>query len=593
MQEGFQPPPHTLKRIRFYASGCESQHPLFWPTALVPASQEPLVASQLSGANGEWTGSDDVDDKPKAKASGHVQGGKKANYINQGNAHRGGNGYGPPPGLPAPVHPDNKDNPPKQAVKAKKAPPPPEDSAEFAFHANGKTAGIKGALQVRVADRLLPADHVFRAGAAAGTYTGGKEHAEKTHAWNVRQLTSDLRNEENASTLRLEEGLAEVKEELNFARLRDQNYFRHLADTQDIQTEVARHEQLGPIRRERRQEAVQQVLNMGVAHRHNKLEESRTNRVIRFEQFIHDERNHVARKRGELRMELELALDPLVQDANDRLVKEQAAAYRRQLKDRIALANDEFKVGQAKEGGQLKDTSRLTPPINFITNPRTGRVGTTWDDYVLPKLNEGKLGDAKYMAAVDQNLVPGMLLVKRRKITFWDWVGNGLVGAWKSVVKHQVGPGRAVNFSIDPGNATRLYQDPNRFLGDLDLLKRDDRRICRSILSDYRFLGMESAYIHRILTNSEGFLYTGGFTHTQPVLVHPSLYQLVLTHAIGSSITKNMLASVARLFSDTWATYIDMTTYNDTINLACQHAAIFNFQRNTTLLKMDDVLGDY
>lgn len=671
----------------------------------VPRHHHP--ASQLNGANGEVTGTDDHDN---GKPSGHQQRPRRANLNNRGAKHRGGKAFGPPVGVVY-RHPDNRSNtseqvsdwetilssvhaessdgsgasvpssapsqpslrsnandpvwnpeaivrcpepeppipvppvdpddlseitrstkasrsssrrsrksrsssgrpptpppaprpppapnqppptspPPAAQQPAAKPPKKDKPQQEVRFHENGIGAAIVGSLAERVAtDAPLRTGQLAAAGAAAGEYAGRKLERElRVSVANIATLDRIHLAETNREVIRRDryaqqalaqrlraeqaDNLAQVAKHRAKA-LAEAAYARAIA--QKLQDDHAASE----VRL--REMAARQLEERAALHRQTRLltREDEQERCANLLQSAIDA----------ARAELDLVMDDEYRDLCDEKVRQEARRYRAQLPDLIEIAHAKHAIAEAEEGGKVKDRKLIKPMTIFSRNPRRDLEPDPKTRSLIPDVNLA-LVDHPNFRHVDVNLVPALLFVKHKRPSWWQWMLNGLAYGWKRTIQVTRPDGTLGHADVDPVNSRVLFDDNGAFHGTLSLLQSDDRRICRDILNDYRILGIGSSDLQALLTSGEGFIKENNFTHIQPVLVHPVLYQCVLVSATGVVVTKNQAASSVREFKDPWMEYIQQSVFHNTVNLALQHAQMYNFQRNRTLVKIDDILGD-
>lgn len=594
-QEAVQPSPQYV-HITSNPLSTKKRKCYFWnPPAKWWSGNVDAIPSDLSGSHGEWTMGDDLD------ANGHRQGPRRANLINRGARRRGGNGHGPPPG-PRPRHPDNRavhsdddtdvDALPPQRRGDVILDPKPPDMSEHQFHSNGIGAGLKGSLGARVAqESLLDRGRVALAGSKLGEYNASKYARELELAvGNVASLNAIHMSEVNrevlkrdllaqqslASSLRVEQAdLARLGAKARAKAAAEEVYHR----ATKIRLDLAH------------QESQERLSEIARRHREEKRDMHRLERELR------DEDRHVANQiklrdaLEDAHSDLSLLTDPELLALSDARVAAEGRRYRRQLPDLLDIAHAEHAIAAAKEGGQEKDRRAIKAPINFVRNPRWDEIDDPQIRCRLPWLNPEDF-DRPDFRSIDVDLVPGILFVRHKRPGMWAWLGCGLAYSWKKTVSVRRPDGTLGHANVAPTNAQVLFGDNGMYHGTLNLLKSDDRRICRDVLNDYRILGIQSGDLQAILNDGAGFIVEHKFTHAQPVLVHPTLYQAVHAAATGVSVTKNQAAGFIREFKDPWLRHIQTGLFNDTVNLALQHAQIYNSHRSRTLAKTTDVLGD-
>lgn len=584
------------------------------------------VVNPLKDISKKLVSSGPVDVKPIAR--GHQQGGRLDNFLNQGGKSRGGNKFGPPPGVKY-VHPDNKNNhpdPPKKVrkkknKKSKKSPPggssgsssPPSPSggggggplddgslltgdeaekpdlkflSQHQFHENEKTSAVSGSLRVRVADEHdLDSDLVRMAGAKAGAYNVGRVR-EEFNMMPTKRATFQL---ETVDMTARERSLARVRTD---EKLDEEAIVNYAKDERETRTIVNRDERMEPVvERQLRRD----VRRREVMHAKSMEEMSIKSRTVLQVQMAEENfirRHNLARKQGELQMHIELMLDPIIQALSDQKVAEETAQLQRQEADLIAAANIRYKIKQVEEGGIEKNKHAYKDPVRFVRNPRYVQGGDPIYNNAMPMLNDKRLDDPAYISCVDRRLVPGLLFRRHDKISFWNWIANGFLGSWKKTVSQVGYDSVRRNVNISPELGMEIFRDTNNFIGMKDLLKNEDRRMCVSILSNYRFFGFESDLVRELLNGDMGYVRKNGFTHVLPVMVHPTLYQEVYQKAIGCSMTFNQSSLLVREHVKIWEERIQMALFNDTVALACQHADIMNEQRRAAIGKETPVVPD-
>lgn len=579
-----------MKRIVFWVPP-----PSWWTqfAQCIPKSQRPDPEhSELNGSNGEWTNTDDIDrrrqnqlalDRPR----------RLANRMNEGCARRGGNQYGPPVGA-RPIHPDNHANLPGAARG--------EQSAVLQFHANGYGAGIAGDLAARVAsDSLVPTGGARRAARRYAEYTARKLEREKEIACESKptldlladhELERELRGSQLRNAARLDQRRAEhqLDQELRHADLqvggeaeiiRAENLERATTAAANIAIADA------PIRAEAATAAANAKLACDLTAR--RAIRNQELRLAREEQRV-AEQERLQMTIEQAQTDLAILQDPVIRELGDARVAAEAAAYRRRMRDLMSVAQAEYDLAQVKEGGRVRDRELFDAPPVFIRNERWNPA-FHGKQPIYPWINPDTREHPNF-PQIDVPLVMGALLTRHRKATWSQYLLGGMAWGWKKMVARRLPDGTLGHANIAPSNALVLFDDGGTYHGDLNLLKSDDRRICRTILNDYRILGLECGFLQAVLTGGEGFILENAFTSIQPVMVHPTLYKLVTQEATGVSITKNQASALVRKFRDPWLRYVQPALFHDTVNLACQHAEIYNHQRARTIAKPADVLGD-
>lgn len=571
------------------------------------------VASQLSGSHGEWTQSDDVDN---GNSRGHQQGPRRDNLNNRGAKRHGGGkggGRGFGPKGPKPVHPCNRvpvarcpdqESAPPVIVEPGEDPeglvpwvdPPPQgetpEPGAAQFHANGAGAAVAGSLVERVRqDRTIPLADVADAGRRLGEYAARKHQRELQVA------------DENAELL----DHASSREALREVLRRDLYHQQSLAhtltherakmDLDVVRAATRAAADVAYLDRTRRafdeEEHREQARSTAAEHRRRLAyrDMHRLKREMAEEDCDVAFEGRRAKLIQTLRAELAELTDPEAIRLHDAKIRAEVERYRRLLPALLEIAHAENALSEARESGKVKDKTLFDVPPDFVRNPRHELEADPVKRARMPWINPSTVGDQNFRH-VDVDLVPGVLFTRHKRPGWKDWVLGGLALGWKKTINVRRPDGTFGHRNVDPTNARVLFDDAGQYHGQLSLLASDDRRVCRDILNDYRVLGMQSGSLQAILSSGEGFIVEQKFTHAQPVLVHPTLYKQVTLAATGVSITKNQAAAFVREFKKPWLNYIQVSLFHDTINLACQHAQIYNFHRNRTIARTDDVLGD-
>jgi hypothetical protein len=532
----------------------------------------PVLSSSLNGSNGEWTGSDDL-------AARH---GQHNNLLNRGNARRGGNQYGPPLGA-RPVHPDNRRAPhnfqgptdPNAAYGNGEF--PDEEPGQWGRHSNGAFASVSGSFLARVVDDInVPIPAATSAGQRHGAYNSGVIGAEGASRQGERRLVTD----DMARETRV---LGDINRDLSDASLLSTGVAVNEADRVSYATLRARHNQ--------------EALYTRRVHHAQKLQEKQDEAIvdeaIRVRQL--EDANLMSALQAKLDLEisslvseLSIAVDPRVLAAQDAKIRADCDSLKRNaavLREANVLKHE---LAELLENGPVKAKFSLQAPTIFET-PRTyvgGRLNSPFNpDYV---------GKAAYMeAVVNVPLAAGIVFCRRKQTSWAQYLVGGLATMWKRTVTN-MDPKVFASWDkqwIAPTNHRDLYASRDGFLGTTSLLRSSDRRTYRSILADYKILGFQCQTLFNLMNAGEDFIRCNDFTHTLTKWVHPTLYQEIMCAMAGIKITVNSIDQICRDAAKNWCRFIPMTLMNDTIELACQHTAIFNHGRNQTAPKLKSGLG--
>jgi hypothetical protein len=522
-----------------------------------------LVPSSLNGSNGEWTGDDDL-------AARH---GQIVNLNNRGAARRGGNQYGPP-GL-RPVHPDNMNN--NNRARNGNDRHFSLEPGEWSRHQNGAFAGVKGSFLSRVVDdNLVPKPMACSAGERHGAYNAGVMFAESTGRQVERRLVTD----DMAREIRV---LGDLNRDLASLSAAD------VADSVDNADRVsganirARHELEKRHNRRVCHQATmiekQDIALIDEAIKLRQLEDSVSDAYLqaRFE-----------KEREDIKLVFRVACDPELLAAHDAKIVVDCESLKRNAKTLREINALKHDLADVLENGPQKSKFAPKIPITFETPVYYvgGRLASPY--------NPALMGDPRYVEAVhDVPLAAGIIFCRRQKTSTLQWIAGGLATMWKKTVSH-MDPKTFSSWDktwVAPTNHRDPYASSDGFLGTRTLLLASDRRAYRSILDDYRVLGFQCQTLFNLLNAGEDFIRDNGFTHTITKWVHPTLYQEIMKAMVGIKITVNSMDQICRDAGKNWIDMIPYTLFNDTIELACQHTAVFNHGRAQTTPRLKNGLG--
>lgn len=519
------------------------------------------------------------------KANPHM---RRNNLNNKGANRRGPNQFGPPLNQPPPVHPDNRQN-------QQGAPNAPEKKSDHRFHPDGYTAGVSENLRYRVEDEKdIPLPDAVSAGMRAGLYTAGVAIGENVPLADGARTARSI----NSATDKV------AADRITFQNDRVKRRQKQLDDHQHTLNDTREELRLLPLkdaiadRREARALARDQPRQHSLMTRriNEKAAMAEVDRLAAENKLISEgtlEHSNILLNKllASSYAELELALDPRLQELKDLQIAKEEADYKRNLPKLLKIEEAKYKLNAALEGGKAKDTSRLTKAIEFVMSPTEHRnrfiLKTHSPGTIFPRLNKELLDDRRYMDVVDTRLIPGILFVVQGKQTWKQYLGGGLLTHWKRTVKGFAISDDCAEGSerwVSPTYATNTYPDWQNFHGRTSVTTRADRRMHRSILQDYKFLGMEVQSFFNILNGTKNWITKGGYTHTRCTHVHPALYQQCMLAATGNRITGNYVNALKRDFKSEWLRYIDVTLFEDTILLAAQNVAILNDYAESTIM---------
>lgn len=472
------------------------------------------------------------------------------------------------------------------------------DPGALQFSDAGHTLAVAGRFSARVRDdATVPVDSAGQAGLRVGEYAARKHQRELRVRANENQDYLDVEDARAARRDLIRKDLAHQQalahtltlDARASQRTVEQSRARAAAEAAYLDASRAAYEETRDREAaERTAKAHEARLQHRDLHR-LKREMAQEDRDLEFE-------GRKMRLIEDLRLEVETMTDPLLRRLHTAKLAEEVRRYREDLPHLLEIAHAQNAVAQALEAGKVKDKGVFDDQPQFQPNPRALLVEGDEREARqrrarMPWLDPRNAGctNARH---IDVDLIPGVLFTRHKRPGWVAYMLGGLAYGWKKTVRIRRPDGTLGHANIDPINATVGFGDDGSYHGSLNLLKSDDRRVCRDVLNEYRILGMQSGCLQAILSSGEGFVVEQNFTHAEPVLVHPVLYKQVTLAATGVSITKNQAAAFVREFKKPWLGYIQVGLFHDTVNLAVQHAQIYNFHRNRTIAKTDDVLGD-
>jgi len=497
----------------------------------------------------------------------------------KGSTRRGGNGFGPPSGA-KPVHPDNREN----AGRKK-----PDEAGSLGFHDNLTGANIDGDFSERVRNDLsVVMPDATGAGARHGAYNSGRIAADSLARQNDRRLQADDVAYAQ-SRIRAAEVADSVAQNLMIAQKASSDIIARSAAAETADRDHAQHTRARKDRDDllKNQRLKDQDLN-------HKEDLAALNLVLAERALVNQTRPaflqaQLNAKISTLVTELQSSCSEEVMLAKDA----EAAARHRFLRDNMDLLRDtalrEHELNDLRENGKIKPTFSLKPLLTFV-DPEEWADGRPMSSY-----NPAKAADANYARCVMVELVPGILFYRRGRTSWASYLAGGLATCWKRTISVYQ-PNTFTNWTttwVAPTAHRIPYRDRHNFIGSTSLLHGTDRRVYRSILDDYRFLGFRCQMLFDLMNNSEDFIRANGFTHSRAKWVHPTLYQEIMSKMVGVKMTINVIDQVARDVGKNWSDLIPQNLIQDTIALACQHTAIFNHERNMTAPKTKKAMEDF
>lgn len=305
-----------------------------------------------------------------------------------------------------------------------------------------------------------------------------------------------------------------------------------------------------------------------------------------------------------LKLELRLAVRPDIIALNDDKVREKARFMSENRRDLEAIALAEYQINEYRENGRAPNTSTFKRDIRFVHAPpnmfpELGRDGETRKIRYFCKLNQEMLENPdevarqKYLDVAFTELVPVHYFVRKQVRGWLKYFASGLLTWWKATVKdyHDADHNARARW-IDPIMAKQPYKDTSGqfdhldpgFFQDQSLARSTDRRMLVSVLQSYKMFGLfESAFMMRLLGDSDNFIAKGGFTHIRYAHVHPGLYQAAWHKFMGANITDVYVNAVLRELKKDWFGKIPPDLIIETVRCAAQHVASVKHDTSMTL----------
>jgi len=594
--------------------------------------------SQLNGANGEVTMDDDMPPKrdremkagppmhhqdpkpPPNAAKGPPDKPRRAKMINAGSKRRGGGpgDFGPP-----------SDDETIDSVLARMKQVDPTDlnaSIENVDHDNRKVQGDVKGLITNISQLAL--DTTRRAGVNMGTYTNAKfetQHAtlpltlDRTRAMRVIEIEAVERNDGtragfNRDNMTHAGAISEQADNRQFGhktRITDQecaNKRLVIADESAARLALSQ------------QEAAQRDASSTLQH---------DLRVIaKRDELIAKAagQNHVdlwyrdeAHRADVEEVATLAALAALARPTDPRIIAAQDAelatrhAFQRRnhhiLMDMASLAHDVSEVAlNGKAASKLIEEAIDWRSLKKVRTDWMAGEEPVYDrnDIFLPAVFDAPVGTARYNPKFCADpiyqervmfvpLVVGLLYEKRGPTTILEWFAGGFLTFWKRTVDVEPRGSMASDYWGStrwvPGHLGRKHLSKD-LMGLSTLYSNQARQRARSILQDYRFLGMEFSIFRDLLDSAGSFIRANDFTHTREVLVHPTLYQTILANCLGQQMTHTAILQIKRQYKNPWGQYIQSGLFTHTIDLACQHIAALNYLSSLSAPKVKNNLGD-
>lgn len=544
---------------------------------------------------------------------GHQQGQRRKNLNNKGSARRGGAAFGPPEGH---VNPPNDPN--QQQRKPKANLTMPHHFSVGPLGVTSSTSGLDCA-----GDAAVPLDVATSAGIAIGVHDASVYVASRSTvlaseptldaAATANKLARVTDGNHSAATLHeaglsgMSEGLrkahgevarvatsvmsapilsAGVQLELDLEQMRDQQRFdeselrRQQAERNDL-ARAANDDGRSQANRINRDKDRLMELRSNV-HNSQLLEEDMLLDVER----KHNCTLHSARlATTKQRLDLDKAAVTHTQEVWLHSEREKHRVLRENQAQMEQLALLRHRLKDLEENGPEK--SKRVPALYTFTPVPV--------DHNHPAAQPGMMIDVNLVELV--KLTPGeqtsIIAPPLPVIYFTRAFNQGLLHylsmafarPWKKMWK-TFDPNTVAGMSQWGAGESAMPVASSQMFKDVSLLGKQDYRLNKSVLSNYRFLGIGSSTIRNWMLGAPNWVDSEKYTGYRVEYVIPIVYQLVMEAFTGrAAVTQNRDLITRDLIAGQFTKFFPMDLINTTIDCAFQHVCILRFTQRRDAAK--------